>query len=99
MIYKSILLTSLALESVCMVYIASSTRVRSIVVGTKVLRSGGVGFCPTSTTRLSIHDIEGINWEYQRQVDKAIMQGYSPSWSRPACHIKARQLMINFDNA
>lgn len=98
MFYKSVMLTSLAMESVCLVYIGPSTRVGKIEVGTKVLRSGRPGFVPTSNTRLPIGDLESVNMEYQRQVDKAMAQGFTPSWTRPAAHIKARQLTLNFGN-
>lgn len=98
MFYKSVMLTSLAMESVCLVYIGPSTRVGKIEVGTKVLRSGRPVFVPTSNTRLPIGDLESVNFEYQRQIDKALAQGFTPAWTRPAAHIKARQLTLCFDN-
>lgn len=75
-----------------------STRVGKIEVGTKVLRSGRHGFTPTSITRLPAWDLETVNMEYQRQLDKAMALGFTPSWSRPAAHIKARQLTLSFAN-
>lgn len=98
MYYKSVILTSLKLESCVLVYVGPSRQVNKIEVGVKELRPGWVGFAPKSTTRLPLSDIEGINWEYNRLVEKAIDQGFGPVWQKPAQVRAWRQLQLNFDN-
>lgn len=99
MYYKQIILTSLALETCLMVYVGPSRQYNKIDVGVKELRRGWPVFVPKSITRLSKSDVEGILWEYNRLVEKAMEQGFGPNWSKPAVKQVVRQLELNFDNA
>lgn len=84
MYYKSIVLASTAHEACVLVYVGPSRQVRKVEVGCKTLRRGAPYFIVKSSTRLSMEDVDSINWEYQRLVEKATEEGYVPSRSKPA---------------
>lgn len=98
MYYKYQLLTSLALEAACMVYVGPARQPGKIEVGTKIQKSGQVNFVPTVVTRLPAADLVGIQMEFDRAFEKATKAGFAPAWSNPAIHREGLQLSINFAN-
>lgn len=84
MYYKSIVLASIAHEACVLVYVGPSRQVRKVEVGCKILRRGALYFTAKTSTRLPMEDVDSINWEYQRLVEKATEEGYVPYWSKPA---------------